>query len=68
MSFGVTTGMKQLFCHVNLDNKPAQELYRKTGFKVWPLKTTLNFFEVCSDGPQIASNSQIASDINVLAG
>lgn len=28
------TGMKQLFVHVNVDNKPAQELYKKTGFKV----------------------------------
>lgn len=28
------TGMKQLFVHVNADNKPAQELYKKTGFKV----------------------------------
>lgn len=27
-------GMKQLFVHVNADNKPAQELYRKTGFKI----------------------------------
>lgn len=28
------TGMKHLFVHVNADNKPAQELYKKTGFKV----------------------------------
>lgn len=28
------TGMKQLFVHVNVDNKPAQELYKKAGFKV----------------------------------
>ncbi|XP_028072034.1 uncharacterized protein LOC114274144 isoform X4 [Camellia sinensis] len=27
-------GMKQLFVHVNADNKPAQELYKKTGFKI----------------------------------
>ncbi|XAR51059.1 hypothetical protein NMG60_11005580 [Bertholletia excelsa] len=27
-------GMKQLYVHVNADNKPAQELYKKTGFKV----------------------------------
>ncbi|KAG8388920.1 hypothetical protein BUALT_Bualt02G0175400 [Buddleja alternifolia] len=27
-------GMKQLFVHVNADNKPAQDLYEKTGFKV----------------------------------
>ncbi|KAL0389263.1 UNVERIFIED_CONTAM: hypothetical protein Scaly_0283400 [Sesamum calycinum] len=27
-------GMKQLFVHVNADNKPAQDLYIKTGFKV----------------------------------
>lgn len=26
--------MKQLFVHVNEDNKPAQELYKKTGFKI----------------------------------
>ncbi|XP_057955050.1 GCN5-related N-acetyltransferase 6, chloroplastic-like [Malania oleifera] len=26
-------GMKHLFVHVNVDNKPAQELYKKTGFK-----------------------------------
>ncbi|KAL6564880.1 hypothetical protein OROMI_016330 [Orobanche minor] len=26
--------MKQLFVHVNADNKPAQDLYKKTGFKV----------------------------------
>ncbi|XP_017232341.1 GCN5-related N-acetyltransferase 6, chloroplastic [Daucus carota subsp. sativus] len=26
--------MKQLFVHVNVDNKPAQELYKKTGFKI----------------------------------
>ncbi|KAL6506178.1 hypothetical protein OROGR_024359 [Orobanche gracilis] len=25
--------MKQLFVHVNADNKPAQDLYKKTGFK-----------------------------------
>ncbi|CAI9106115.1 OLC1v1005183C1 [Oldenlandia corymbosa var. corymbosa] len=29
-----TTGLKQLFVHVNADNKPAQELYEKTGFKI----------------------------------
>ncbi|KAG5517272.1 hypothetical protein RHGRI_037881 [Rhododendron griersonianum] len=28
------SGMKQLFVHVNADNKPAQELYKKTGFKI----------------------------------
>ncbi|KAK2971924.1 hypothetical protein RJ640_011705, partial [Escallonia rubra] len=28
-----SAGMKQLFVHVNADNKPAQDLYRKTGFK-----------------------------------
>lgn len=28
------SGMKQLFVHVNADNTPAQDLYRKTGFKV----------------------------------
>ncbi|KAK6164042.1 hypothetical protein DH2020_000906 [Rehmannia glutinosa] len=27
-------GLKQLFVHVNADNKPALELYKKTGFKV----------------------------------
>ncbi|XP_057483226.1 GCN5-related N-acetyltransferase 6, chloroplastic-like isoform X2 [Actinidia eriantha] len=27
-------GMKQLFVHVNADNLPAQELYKKTGFKI----------------------------------
>ncbi|KAA8550077.1 hypothetical protein F0562_001761 [Nyssa sinensis] len=27
-------GMKQLYVHVNADNKPAQELYKKSGFKV----------------------------------
>ncbi|KAK1382726.1 GNAT domain [Heracleum sosnowskyi] len=26
--------MKQLFVHVNVDNKPAQELYKKAGFKI----------------------------------
>ncbi|XP_058107532.1 GCN5-related N-acetyltransferase 6, chloroplastic-like isoform X2 [Magnolia sinica] len=30
----ISAGMKQLFVHVNADNKPAQELYRKTGFEV----------------------------------
>ncbi|GFP97078.1 hypothetical protein PHJA_001851900 [Phtheirospermum japonicum] len=30
----MTAGMKQLFVHVNADNKPAQDLYNKTGFKV----------------------------------
>ncbi|RVW35325.1 hypothetical protein CK203_046436 [Vitis vinifera] len=29
-----SAGMKQLFVHVNADNKPAQELYKRTGFKV----------------------------------
>ncbi|KAI3984271.1 hypothetical protein MKX01_011225 [Papaver californicum] len=28
------TGMKQLFVHVNCDNNPAQELYRKVGFEM----------------------------------
>ncbi|KAI8525930.1 hypothetical protein RHMOL_Rhmol13G0269000 [Rhododendron molle] len=28
------SGMKQLFVHVNADNKPAQQLYQKTGFKI----------------------------------
>lgn len=27
-------GLKHLFVHVNADNMPAQELYKKTGFKV----------------------------------
>ncbi|KAI5673846.1 hypothetical protein M9H77_14210 [Catharanthus roseus] len=27
-------GIKQLFVHVNAENKPAQELYKKTGFKI----------------------------------
>lgn len=27
-------GMKQLFVHVNADNKPAEDLYKKIGFKV----------------------------------
>ncbi|KAH6814289.1 hypothetical protein C2S51_023307 [Perilla frutescens var. frutescens] len=27
-------GMKQLFVHVNADNKPAQDLYKKIGFEV----------------------------------
>ncbi|KAL8527353.1 hypothetical protein ACS0TY_005281 [Phlomoides rotata] len=27
-------GMKQLFVHVNADNKPAQDLYKKAGFQV----------------------------------
>lgn len=31
---GLLVGMKQLFVHVNADNKPAQELYKRTGFKV----------------------------------
>ncbi|XP_075512080.1 GCN5-related N-acetyltransferase 6, chloroplastic-like isoform X2 [Primulina tabacum] len=30
----IASGMKQLFVHVNADNRPAQDLYRKTGFKV----------------------------------
>ncbi|KAK4419662.1 hypothetical protein Salat_2379100 [Sesamum alatum] len=30
----MTAGMKQLFVHVNADNKPAQDLYIKTGFQV----------------------------------
>ncbi|XP_073141324.1 GCN5-related N-acetyltransferase 6, chloroplastic-like isoform X3 [Henckelia pumila] len=30
----MVSGMKQLFVHVNADNRPAQDLYRKTGFKV----------------------------------
>ncbi|XP_021727950.1 uncharacterized protein LOC110695064 [Chenopodium quinoa] len=30
----VTSGMKQLFVHVNLDNKAAQELYSKAGFEI----------------------------------
>lgn len=29
-----SAGMKQLFVHVNADNKPAQELYKRTGFKI----------------------------------
>ncbi|XP_078445128.1 GCN5-related N-acetyltransferase 6, chloroplastic-like [Wolffia australiana] len=29
-----SSGMKQLFVHVNADNTPAQELYRKVGFEV----------------------------------
>ncbi|KAL3530095.1 hypothetical protein ACH5RR_009417 [Cinchona calisaya] len=29
-----SAGMKQLFVHVNADNVPAQELYKKTGFKI----------------------------------
>ncbi|XP_042513285.1 uncharacterized protein LOC122088175 [Macadamia integrifolia] len=29
-----TAGMKQLYVHVNADNTPAQELYRKIGFEV----------------------------------
>ncbi|CAA2968352.1 Peptide alpha-N-acetyltransferase [Olea europaea subsp. europaea] len=28
------TGIRQLFVHVNVENKTAQDLYRKTGFKV----------------------------------
>lgn len=30
----ISSGMKQLFVHVNLDNSVAQELYRKVGFKI----------------------------------
>ncbi|KAM7528259.1 hypothetical protein LguiB_031669 [Lonicera macranthoides] len=30
----ISTGMKHLFVHVNADNKPAQELYKKTGFEI----------------------------------
>ncbi|KAK9280715.1 hypothetical protein L1049_014413 [Liquidambar formosana] len=30
---GTLMGMKQLFVHVNADNKPAKELYKKAGFK-----------------------------------
>ncbi|GER40672.1 acyl-CoA N-acyltransferases super family protein [Striga asiatica] len=30
----IIAGMKQLFVHVNADNKPARDLYKKTGFKV----------------------------------
>ncbi|KZV44444.1 hypothetical protein F511_19345 [Dorcoceras hygrometricum] len=29
----IVSGLKQLFVHVNADNRPAQDLYRKTGFK-----------------------------------
>ncbi|XP_042004151.1 uncharacterized protein LOC121753061 [Salvia splendens] len=29
-----TAGMKQLFVHVNADNNPAQDLYKKIGFEV----------------------------------
>ncbi|MCL7044301.1 hypothetical protein MKW94_001380 [Papaver nudicaule] len=29
-----TTGIKQLFVHVNFDNNPAQELYKKVGFEM----------------------------------
>ncbi|XP_052177065.1 uncharacterized protein LOC127791236 isoform X2 [Diospyros lotus] len=32
--FATMAGMNQLFVHVNADNKPAQELYKKTGFKI----------------------------------
>ena len=34
MDFCVLLGMKQLYVHVNADNKGAQELYSKAGFKV----------------------------------
>ncbi|XP_068658344.1 GCN5-related N-acetyltransferase 6, chloroplastic-like isoform X2 [Aristolochia californica] len=37
----ISTGMKQLFVHVNIDNKPAQELYRKAGFQVRLLRRLL---------------------------
>ncbi|KAG9444255.1 hypothetical protein H6P81_015595 [Aristolochia fimbriata] len=30
----ISAGMKQLFVHVNVDNKPAQALYSKAGFQV----------------------------------
>ncbi|XP_073271208.1 GCN5-related N-acetyltransferase 6, chloroplastic-like isoform X2 [Primulina huaijiensis] len=33
MDVAMVSGMKQLFVHVNADNRPAQDLYRKTGFK-----------------------------------
>ncbi|KAJ6790691.1 Uncharacterized protein M6B38_247570 [Iris pallida] len=29
-----SSGMKQLFVHVNVENQPAQDLYKKTGFEV----------------------------------
>lgn len=31
--FATSSGMKQLFVHVNVDNHPAQELYTRAGFK-----------------------------------
>ncbi|KAJ4978807.1 hypothetical protein NE237_009587 [Protea cynaroides] len=34
MDVASAAGMKQLYVHVNADNKPAQELYRKTGFEM----------------------------------
>uniref|UniRef100_A0A1D1Z8Z4 N-alpha-acetyltransferase 50 n=1 Tax=Anthurium amnicola TaxID=1678845 RepID=A0A1D1Z8Z4_9ARAE len=30
----ISSGMKQLFVHVNVDNRSAQELYRKVGFEI----------------------------------
>ncbi|KNA05852.1 hypothetical protein SOVF_186440 isoform C [Spinacia oleracea] len=33
----IASGLKQLYVHANLDNKAAQELYIKAGFKVWHL-------------------------------
>ncbi|KAK9170587.1 hypothetical protein Syun_002727 [Stephania yunnanensis] len=33
-NLAASAGMKQLFVHVDAGNNPAQELYRKTGFKV----------------------------------
>lgn len=34
IDMAISTDMRQLFVHVNAVNKPAQELYSKTGFKV----------------------------------
>lgn len=68
------TGMKQLFVHVNLDNKPAQELYRKTGFQVLPSKTlfltifSFFFFKIFQMNPRLQNNNQIAGNINILVG
>lgn len=68
------TGMKQLFVHVNLDNKPAQELYGKTGFQVLPSKTlfltifSFFFLKIFQMNPILQNNNQIASNINILVG
>lgn len=41
---GCEAGMKQLFVHVNADNKPAQDLYKKAGFQV----NCFTFLDLCN--------------------